>query len=418
MQLSFLSLIYFIAFSHATFIAVALWRQTEKGHSGRLLALLIGVLGYKMFEGGVVYSSLYSVIPHTIDWLPGVVLIMGPLFYGYIRSVSGEPSFNLKQWLLHLTPAVLLIIYNSPEVFVSASIKISRIQQFKSFEGPMLVPWSIVILLIALKVHLTVYLSLSWRMLSKFEHQADQLRADNSSLILTRHKQLCLALMILEAIWVVLFLLQQTADVFALDYVSKSWLLFMAVIILSIGYYGLKQPSILFSDIERELINTAKQSVHGPVQPAPALATMETTSNLVEITPANKELPTEKYQLSSISDSASKEIVSVINKALKQDQLFLDDKLTLTSLSEALTLKPHMVSQVINQSMQTNFYQLVNQHRVEYAIQLLTSEQNDWSIERIAYESGFGNRVTFNNAFKTLKGCSPSVYRKQLKKTG
>ena len=127
MQLSFLSLVYFIGFSHALMMAMALWRQTEKGQSGRILAILLIVLAYKLFEGGVTYSTLYQVIPHVLNWLPGAVLLIGPLFYGYIRAVSGETKLTSKQWLLHLTPAILLIVANSPQVLILGSEKIAKI---------------------------------------------------------------------------------------------------------------------------------------------------------------------------------------------------------------------------------------------------------------------------------------------------
>ena len=432
MQLTLLSLIYFIAFSHALFIAVAIWRQTEKGQPGRILALLIAALAYKLFEGGVTYSDIYKVIPHSLDWLPGVVLLMGPLFYGYIRSVTGDAPLSIRQWLIHLSPAMLLIAINSPELFISASTKVDRISQFNAYEGPLLLPPRIIFLLIILKLHLATYLSYAWKMLARFGKGAQQLRADDSGLILHRHKQLCLALIMLESCWVILFVLQQTAGIFALDYVSKSWLLFMSLIIGAMGFYGLMQPRLLFSRSERELIlNGLNQEslAHTEQLPEKMAGDEECDqkdsgqsfdTNLVEISRAknSKTIKSQKkYQLTPLSETASEEVISLINKALVQQQLFLDDKLTLSTLAENLQLKPHMVSQVINQAMNTNFYQLINQHRVSYAGKLLTSK-DAWSIERIVYESGFGNRVTFNNAFKSIKGCSPSVFRKQLLKTG
>lgn len=432
MQLTLLSLIYFIAFSHALFITIAIWRQTEKGQPGRILALLVAALAYKLFEGGVTYSDLYRFIPHSLDWLPGVVLIMGPLFYGYIRSVTGEAPLSKGQWLIHLSPAMLLMTINSPELFIAASTKIERISQFNAYEGPLLLPTRIIFLLIILKLHLATYLTYAWKMLARFDKGAQQLRADDSALILHRHKQLCLALIMLESAWVILFILQQTAGIFALDYVGKSWLLFMSAIIGAMGFYGLMQPRLLFSKSERELIlnslnqetiahsDQAIESNRDGEMPNDSENGQYSNTNLVEISQAKKSKNIKnqkKYHLTPISEAASDEVISLINKTLVDQQLFLDDKLTLSSLAESLQLKPHMVSQVINQAMDTNFYQLINQHRVSYAEKLLARKEA-WSIERIAYESGFGNRVTFNNAFKTLKGCSPSVYRKQLLKAG
>jgi len=407
MNITLLSLIYFIAFSHALMLAVALWKQTSRGQSGRILAIFISVFAYKMFEAGVMFSDLYKFIPHVLDWLPGVVLIIGPIFYGYIRAVAGKKSFSSLQWLLHFTPAILLIAYNSPQLFVEASMKINNISRIQEYEGPMVIPTQIVFLLLLLKLHLGIYLIKSWKILVRFEAKAYQLRADNSGLILKRHKQLCVALFSLEATWVILFILQQSIGFFALEYVSTIWLLFMATIILAMGYYGLEQPSIVFSDAERALIINDKSI---PPQDKPH----NHENNVIQLKSSDKE----KYQQSLLSDDAAKDIANQLSQALSQKQLFLDDKLTLSSLANELSIKPHLISQVINQSMKTNFYQLVNEYRVNFAIQLLHNINSNWSVERIAYESGFGNRVTFNNAFKSLKGCTPSAYRKKLKHAG
>lgn len=424
MQLSFLSLIYFVGFSHAILMSVALWRQTDKGHSGRILAMLLLVLGYKMLEGGVTYSSLYKVVPHVLDWLPGAVLVMGPVFYGYIRAVSGETPFTTKQWLIHLSPAILLILVNSPQLLLPAAQKVANITQHQSYDGPMLLPWRIVILLVILKVHLATYLGQAWRILNTFERKAEQLRADSSQLILDRHKQLCLSLIALEALWVILFILQQTVGIYALDYVSKAWLVFMAVIILAMGYYGLKQPSILFSEVERSLVLQNPQHQSDTLSPiTEVISTDASGENKTDsVVTGQKEFAEKqkggKYQLSSIPESTAQEVVLLIRNTVQTQQLYLDDKLTLTGLSEKLELKPHLVSQVINQTMHTTFYKLVNQFRVEHAVSLIEGESTDWSIERIAFESGFGNRVTFNNAFKAMKGCTPSAFKKKLKLAG
>ncbi|TQV73620.1 AraC family transcriptional regulator [Aliikangiella marina] len=409
MQLSFVSLVYLIAFSHALIMAIALWRQTEPGQSGRILAALLLVMAYKLFEGGVTYSNLYRIIPHTLDLLPGAVLVMGPVFYAYIHRVVGKGQFHLKDWLLHLSPAILLIAINSPQVFVSGEVKVNTYAQFNAYEATVLLPWRIIILLVILKVHLATYLGYAWKMLKRYEDQVDSLRADFSHELFTRHKQLCLAFIALESVWVILFLLQQTTPIIALDYVSKVWLLFMAVIVLSMGYYGLKQPSIIFSDIERSLIEQ-QSSVKAESDTPPEESV--TTSNLVN--PAEED-NAKKYAQSIVPDSTAEEVKSLIEKSLKEQHLYLDDKLSLTSLADKLSLKPHLLSQVINQYMQTNFYQLVNTYRVNHAIKLLSDTSISWPLERVALESGFGNRVTFNKAFKSLEGCTPSAFRKQIR---
>ena len=66
--------------------------------------------------------------------------------------------------------------------------------------------------------------------------------------------------------------------------------------------------------------------------------------------------------------------------------------------------------------MHTNFYKLVNSYRVQHAVNLLEDKAINWPIERIALESGFSNRVTFNKAFKEQMTCTASDYKKRHRK--
>ncbi|MDB5158070.1 MAG: AraC-type DNA-binding protein [Mucilaginibacter sp.] len=56
--------------------------------------------------------------------------------------------------------------------------------------------------------------------------------------------------------------------------------------------------------------------------------------------------------------------------------------------------------------------QFVNQVRVTHAIHLLTEE--DISISKVCFESGFDNLSYFNRQFKTITGKTPYTYRKEF----
>jgi AraC-like DNA-binding protein len=68
--------------------------------------------------------------------------------------------------------------------------------------------------------------------------------------------------------------------------------------------------------------------------------------------------------------------------------------------------------------MNTNFYKLINGYRIQHAISLIEDNSIHWPLERIAFESGFANRVTFSKAFKEIMGQTASEYKKQLQNVG
>ena len=94
---------------------------------------------------------------------------------------------------------------------------------------------------------------------------------------------------------------------------------------------------------------------------------------------------------------------------------YVDADLKLNQLAAALGIKPHLLSQLLNDELKQNFPEFVNIYRIKHAKQLMSGEDHSKKLITIAYDSGFNNKVSFNNAFKKIEGTSPSAYRKTLK---
>ena len=62
--------------------------------------------------------------------------------------------------------------------------------------------------------------------------------------------------------------------------------------------------------------------------------------------------------------------------------------------------------------MGKNFYGWINEYRIQEVLDAMNREgTRDHSIIRIAYESGFYSKSTFNTIFKKKLGVTPSEYR-------
>jgi len=83
--------------------------------------------------------------------------------------------------------------------------------------------------------------------------------------------------------------------------------------------------------------------------------------------------------------------------------------LNLRSLSRLLNEKAHYVSQVINQDLGANFYELVNRTRIERAQRLLV-EAPERTVLEIALSVGYNSKSTFNTAFRRQTGVTPTEY--------
>jgi AraC-like DNA-binding protein len=103
-----------------------------------------------------------------------------------------------------------------------------------------------------------------------------------------------------------------------------------------------------------------------------------------------------------------------IERAMEQDELYLDADITMESLARHVSLPERTVSRILNQHFGKNFFEFINHHRVEKAKQLLAHPGHQgWTILRVLAESGFTSKSTFNAIFKKQVGQTPSQYRKQ-----
>ncbi|MBQ4864629.1 helix-turn-helix transcriptional regulator [Pseudoalteromonas sp. MMG013] len=121
-----------------------------------------------------------------------------------------------------------------------------------------------------------------------------------------------------------------------------------------------------------------------------------------------------KYQRSALGDAQSQRIADKLNNALVSDALYLNNELTLYKLSIHLNIPAHYISQTLNQTMKTSFFEWVNRSRIE-AAQVKLSNTND-SVLDIAMAVGFNSRSAFYSAFKQQVGSTPSAYRKRENK--
>ncbi len=94
---------------------------------------------------------------------------------------------------------------------------------------------------------------------------------------------------------------------------------------------------------------------------------------------------------------------------------FLDCELSLVKLAEMMEVSTHILSYIINNGLDENFYQFVNRYRIEEAKKLLLNPQmNHFNLIGIAYEVGFNSKTVFNTTFKKYTEKTPSEFKKVM----
>lgn len=107
-------------------------------------------------------------------------------------------------------------------------------------------------------------------------------------------------------------------------------------------------------------------------------------------------------------------LMEKIRYALYEEQVFLNKGITIVDFAKKIEVSPKLLSTLINRKFETNFNELINNYRVDYAKELLEGNILErYSIEGLANMAGFNSRITFFNVFKKKEGISPSEYLKR-----
>jgi len=130
-----------------------------------------------------------------------------------------------------------------------------------------------------------------------------------------------------------------------------------------------------------------------------------------DLIPVDREPETKKYQKSGLRQKDVASYVNKIRKYMVIEKPYLDRELTIYNLSDQLKIPRHILSEVINEHMGMNFYNLVNEYRVNEVKERMKGEDMKYlTILAIAYDSGFNSKSSFNTIFKEKTHQTPSEY--------
>ncbi|MEL6193221.1 MAG: helix-turn-helix domain-containing protein, partial [Bacteroidota bacterium] len=113
-----------------------------------------------------------------------------------------------------------------------------------------------------------------------------------------------------------------------------------------------------------------------------------------------------------MSEQEGKSHFSSLKSLLEKEQLYKQADLSLSSLGVKMNLLERDISFIINSYGKCNFSQFVNGYRIAEAKRLIEENSSEKLIV-IAHEAGFNNLSTFNKAFKSVTGLTPSEYKKK-----
>jgi YesN/AraC family two-component response regulator len=124
------------------------------------------------------------------------------------------------------------------------------------------------------------------------------------------------------------------------------------------------------------------------------------------------EAQRDSYIRSQTSGLDVESILAKLSRIMIEQKLYINEDLTIGMLASQLEINTHQLSEILNLRIGKNFYNYINQLRIEEAKRMLTDEPGS-NILSISIAVGYNTTSAFYNAFKKYMGISPSSYRKK-----
>lgn len=129
--------------------------------------------------------------------------------------------------------------------------------------------------------------------------------------------------------------------------------------------------------------------------------------------PNQKSSAERKYSNSGLSKKELESYHSILTHKIEEGKVYLDQKLTLSKLSQLTAIKENHLSQLFSQYLHSNFYDFINGYRLaELELRLNDAKYAHMKIAALAQDCGFNSKAAFYKSFKQKHGMTPTEYMK------
>jgi len=133
----------------------------------------------------------------------------------------------------------------------------------------------------------------------------------------------------------------------------------------------------------------------------------------IENQTAKLELEQLKVPTLLITEEMASSHITELTNIIKDKKLYLQSDCSIQDVADMLNIPVHHISNSINTLLQKSFTDFINEFRIEEAKLLLQDPSTaKLTIEKIAFDCGFGSKQNFNSVFKKIVKATPSEYRK------
>ncbi len=385
-----------IFFVHILVYAIMLWRRGLKQDrlSDRLLGSFLflaamyvvpwmtGFAGW--YEEGTVYREILFYTPFVHG------LLLGPILYFYVLSLTNFRFRFSKKDLLHFIPGIMYVCW-CLVVVIADKLVYRRYFLMNGISDPDFDTWYQWLQ----HISILAYLVLSIRYYRQYKQYVRFEFSFAEIANLGWLRNFLIAFGIITALPLLSKLLDLIPAFRNLDY-TGSWYSFFVFAVV-VYYVAINGFNAVVVPLHKLLFQPGLLMQYQ----TPALLTAPPAEEAVyEWQEGSTGLPAE-------TENWKQRVITL----MQAEKLYEDPELTLTQLAKRLSTNTSVLSRVINTGFGMNFNDFVNQYRVNaFLDKIKAGEQKNQTLLGISFDCGFNSKATFNRAFKKQTGLSPKEW--------
>ncbi|GEM_PF-1708848 len=325
-----------------------------------------------------------------------------PLFYYYYRSLTSNDFLLRKKHFYHLIPSALMLILQLPFYCLDSSETSAFLAGMK-FNGEHSWIYQYLLWIDRIATYLVftvqfIFYSLKLQAnLKLYRLRLELIFSYKENIDLRWMRYLFVGILLFFIGNDLMYLLRPLFPSFSTVFYTIG----MLVINFFIGYFSLIQDEVFENEIKSRFNH---------------LYALGSSLLLSDDSGKNPVQDGQKYQGSGLKSELKEQIISQLNKLMKETELFTDSQIGLDDLASRLNISSKSLSQAINEGYQKTFFNYINDLRIGKAMDMLQSDEHtNLSIEGIATVVGFQSKSSFYTAFKKNNGITPTEFRDKVK---
>lgn len=384
--------ILYLGAAQGIILGIALFFSRANRKANRILALFVLLLSFNCLFEALDSVSFYERFPFLIRSRWGNTLLFGPLIFLYVRALINH-RFQIA---VHFIPFITAKLALIPFYMLSAEEKVLSLNTGNSsttVSDDWYSTYFFPVISLFGFIQILFYLRQISKDLKMYDEQLFRWFSNTENIHLNWLKHSVWALSVLTIVSF-FFLLGELLLSSSIKHMGAYGGFALVLLIYAISYKAISQPDIL------SLFQNEKKTAD---------------------TPQHMNYQATEWFGKAEETGASIKTESLLSRNLKElmerEKLYLNEKLSGNEMAETLGISRHQLSEVLNNELETNFYNFINHYRVEACKQKMADPKfGHYTLLAVALECGFNSKTTFNTVFKKETGMTPRQFKKTLQK--